>query len=155
MADWYGLVRIRSDANVGVMAGLEEHVIEGDTVLFHVGGDIFGGDGDSGSRSGSGPLLESPIVSVVRMFVERGDKERFDAGFEDVRRELEEYANPHLVRSGWREDVEEGAEEDEFVLVWGGEAVDVVDGKGFAECGEISGLAARVDLKHYKRLLLD
>jgi hypothetical protein len=89
------------------------------------------------------------------MFVERGEREKFDARFEDVRMGLEEYANPHLVRSGWREDVEDGADEDEFVLVWGGEAVDVVDGKGFAEYGEISGLAARVDLKHYKRLLLD
>jgi hypothetical protein len=137
------------------MAGLEGHVIVGDTVLFHVGGTIFGGAGASDGLSESVPLLESPVVSVLRMFVERGEREKFDARFEDVRMGLEEYANPHLVRSGWREDVEDGADEDEFVLVWGGEAVDVVDGKGFAEYGEFSGLAARVDLKHYKRLLLD
>jgi hypothetical protein len=133
------------------MAGLEGHVIAGDTVLFHVGGDIFGGDGDSDTPSGSVPLLESPVISVVRMFVERGDRKRFDARFEGVRRRLEEYANPHLVRFGWREDVEEGTQEDEFVLVWGGEGVDEHSGV----VGEISGSAARVDLKHYKRLLLE
>jgi hypothetical protein len=139
------------------MAGLEGHIIAGDTVLVHAAGDIFGGGGDS--PSGSVPLLESLVISVVRMFVERGDRERFDARFEDVRKGLEEHANPHLVRFGWREDVEEGAEEDEFVLVWGGQGVDehsgVVDGKGLAGYGEISRLAARVDLKHYKRLLLE
>lgn len=150
--DW-----IRSGENARVMAGLEGHVAARDTVLLHVGGDVFGGGGGGGS--GSVPLVESPVVSVERMFVGRGARARFDARFGEVRRGLEECVSPHLVRFGWREDVEEEAEEDEFVLVWGGEGVDddsvVVGEKGVAGYGEVSGLAARVELKHYKRLLLE
>ncbi|KAK4043477.1 hypothetical protein C8A01DRAFT_43603 [Parachaetomium inaequale] len=146
--DW-----IRSAENAGVMTGLEEggYIVGGDTVLWHVGGEIFGG--------GGGSLLESPVVSVTRMFVARGDRGRFAGKFGEVRGVLEGYAGPNLVRFGWREDGEEGAEEDEFVLVCGWESVEqhfgFAEAEGFGRYGELRELIARTDLKHYKRLLLE
>jgi hypothetical protein len=56
-------------------------------------------------------------------------------------------------------DGEEGAEEDEFVLVCGWESVEqhfgFAEAEGFARYGELRELIARTDLKHYKRLLLE
>lgn len=157
---------IRSDANKGVMASLEAGggIVPEDTVLLHVKGDLFGGhEGDSSSSSLSGgglvPLLESPVISVARMFVARGNREAFAAKFRGVRGVLKRHAHPHLVRAGWREDVPEGAEEDEFVLVCGWESVErhfaFAEAPEFPKYNEIRELITRVDLKHYKRLLLE
>jgi quinol monooxygenase YgiN len=144
------------------MAELDGDIISGDTVLLHVAGDIFGPSGsESGSGSGRGliPLLESPVISVGRMFVEKSKKEAFAAMFEEVKGVAEKYASPHVVRYGWREDVEEGAEEDEFVLVCGWESVEqhlaFAETEEFARYGQIREFMGRVDLKHYKRLSLE
>jgi heme-degrading monooxygenase HmoA len=104
-------------------------------------------------------LLESPVISVGRMFVKKGDRRGFEAKFEEVRGILEGYARPHQVRFGWREDVEDGAEEDEFVLVGGWDSVEqhfaFAESEGFPRYGELRELIARVDLKHYKPLPLE
>ncbi|KAG7288880.1 hypothetical protein NEMBOFW57_005240 [Staphylotrichum longicolle] len=107
--DW-----IRSADNVAVMAALAERgdIIAEDTVLWHVEGEIFGGGGgeeegggtrgrsggDGPAREGVVPLLQSPVISVGRMFVAREKREAFAAKFEEVKGILEEYARPHLVR---------------------------------------------------------
>lgn len=172
--DW-----IRSADNVAVMAALAERgdIIAEDTVLWHVEGEIFsggGGEEEGGGRGGGGggdgdgdgpardrvvPLLQSPVISVGRMFVAREKREAFAAKFEEVKGILEEYARPHLVRYGWREDGEEGAEEDEFVVVCGWESVEkhfgFAESKGFARYSEIREILERVDLKHYKPLSLE
>ncbi len=144
--DW-----IRSVENRGVMEGLvgaAGEVVGEDTVLWHVGGDIF-----------EGALGGSEVVSVERVIVGRGRRGVFAERWEGVRGLLERYAGPGRVRYGWREDVEEGVEEEEFVLVCGWESVE--RHAGFAETeqskrfGEIWELAARRDVKHYKRLLLE
>lgn len=153
--DW-----IRSAENQRVMGGLAERIVAEDTVLFHVAGGIFGGEKDKGGDGGGlGSLLESAVISVGRMFVKRGDRGAFEAKFEEVRGILEGYARPHLVRFGWREDVEEGAEEEEFVVVCGWDSVEqhfaFAESEGFPPYGELRELIARVDLKHYKLLPLD
>ncbi|KAK3299325.1 uncharacterized protein B0H64DRAFT_439709 [Chaetomium fimeti] len=152
--DW-----IRSAANERVMGELGPSIVAGETVLFHVAGGIFGkGRGGTGD-GGLGSLLESPVISVRRIFVKRVDRAAFEAKFEEVRGILEGYARPHLVRFGWREDVEDGEDEDEFVLVCGGDSVDqhfaFAESEGFARYGELRELIARVDLKHYKPLSLE
>jgi quinol monooxygenase YgiN len=147
--------------NKGVMAELDKDIISGDTVLLHVAGNIFGlssSESGAGSESGLIPLLESPVISIGRMFVKKANKEAFAARFEEVKGIAEEYARPHLVRYGWREDVEDGAEE-EFVLVAGWESVEkhlaFAETEAFARYGQIREFVARVDLKHYKRLSLE
>ncbi|KAH6636969.1 hypothetical protein F5144DRAFT_601667 [Chaetomium tenue] len=153
--DW-----IRSEENQRVMGGLEEGIVPGDTVLFHVVGGLFGGEDRGGGEGGGlGSLLESAVISVGRMFVKRAERGGFEAKFEEVRGILEEYARPHLVRFGWREDVEEGAEEEEFVVVCGWDSVEqhfaFAETEEFARYGELRELIARVDLKHYKPLPLE
>ncbi|KAH6626221.1 hypothetical protein B0J18DRAFT_135210 [Chaetomium sp. MPI-SDFR-AT-0129] len=164
--DW-----IRSPENVGVMGGLtgadkskedEEGgkrgwVIGEDTGLWHVGAVLFGGEKGEGEEVG---LLESPVISLGRMYVKKGeDREKFAAKFEEVRGILERFARPHAVRFGWREDGEEGAEEEEFVLVAGWESVArhfaFAESAEFAKYGEIREFIARVDLKHYQRFSLE
>jgi hypothetical protein len=92
------------------------------------------------------------------MFVAREKRGAFAAKFDEVKGILEGYASPHLVRYGWREDGDEGAEEDEFVLVCGWESVEkhfgFAESGGFARYSEIRDLILRVDLKHYKPLSL-
>ncbi|KAH6845501.1 hypothetical protein B0I37DRAFT_417031 [Chaetomium sp. MPI-CAGE-AT-0009] len=152
--DW-----IRSAENERVMGELGPSIVAEDTVLFHVAGGIFGGGGAGVGGEGLGSLLESPVISVGRIFVKRGDRGGFEAKFEEVRGILEGYARPHLVRFGWREDVEDGNEEDEFVLVCGWDSVDqhfaFAESEGFARYGELRELIARVDLKHYKPFPLE
>ncbi|KAK4147199.1 uncharacterized protein C8A04DRAFT_25001 [Dichotomopilus funicola] len=171
--DW-----IRSPENAGVMGGLTEAgagdsttgeedgeegkgkegwVIAEDTGLWHVGGVLFAGEKGEGEEVG---LLESPVISLGRMYVKKGeDRERFAAKFEEVRGILERFARPHAVRFGWREDGEEGAEEEEFVLVAGWESVAqhfaFAESAEFPKYGEIRDLIARVELKHYQRFSLE
>ncbi|KAK3899612.1 hypothetical protein C8A05DRAFT_17972 [Staphylotrichum tortipilum] len=145
---------IRSEANRGVMAGLVGggEIVGEDTVLFHVEGEFFGVVGS--------PLLKSPVISLSRIFISRGKREAFVARFGEVKGILEGYAGgSDLVRCGWRDDVEEGAQEDEFVLVCGWESVEkhlaFPECPGFAEFDAIQELISRVDLKHYRPLLLE
>ncbi len=123
-------------------------VVGKDTVLWHVEGGIFG-DG----------LERSEVVSVERVVVERERRGLFAERFEEVKGLLEGYAGPGRVRYGWREDGEEGVEEEEFVLVCGWESVERHVGFAGTEeskkYGEVWELAARRDLKYYKRLLLE
>ncbi|KAL2157619.1 hypothetical protein VTH06DRAFT_5998 [Thermothelomyces fergusii] len=147
--DW-----IHSEENQTVMSrlGAEKSIIPEDTVLFHVSGDIFGSAGNLG-------LQESPVISMERMFVPRAARDGFEARFMEVKRILESYTGPDLVRFGWREDVEEGAKEDEFVLVCGWESVEAhigfAESGGLARYAEIRNLLGRVDLQHYRRISLE
>ncbi|KAK4251002.1 hypothetical protein C7999DRAFT_37891 [Corynascus novoguineensis] len=147
--DW-----IRSEENQAVMGQLGEakSIISQDTVLFHVGGEIFSG-------ASNAALLESPVISVERMFIPRANRGSFEAKFLEVNGILEDYAGPDLVRFGWREDIDESLEEEEFVLVCGWESIErhlaFVESQGYARYGEIRNLLARVDVKHYKRFSLE
>ncbi|KXX73327.1 hypothetical protein MMYC01_209763 [Madurella mycetomatis] len=143
---------IRSDTNIGVMKALGDHIISQDTVLFHVDADIF----DETSSPGSIQLLQSPVISVSRIFVAPENKEAFHAKFNKVRNVLEEYARPGLVQFGWREDIEAGTKE-EFVLVCGWESVEkhlgFAEAPGLGQFQEIQQYIETADIKHYKRVL--
>ncbi len=158
--DW-----IRGVENVSVMARLtgegegggkgKAMIVAGDTVLWHVEGDLFPATVD-GVDGMSSPLIESAVVSVARMFVPREKRAAFAARFEEVKGVLEGYAGPEMVGYGWREDGEDGAEEDEFVVACGWESLERHDGfeksEGFAEYDSIRELVERLDLKRYKRM---
>ncbi len=160
---------IRSEENAGVMAGLVDggEIVGEDTVLWHVEGDLFGGGedgagGDGAEEEGVGgsPLLQSPVISVSRIFVAREKREAFAARFGEVKGILEGYAGgSELVRYGWRDDGDEGVEEDEFVLVCGWESIEKHFGfpecPRFAEFDTIQELISRVDLNHYRPLPLE
>ncbi|KAL2130993.1 hypothetical protein VTI74DRAFT_5675 [Chaetomium olivicolor] len=143
---------VRSEDNVRIMSdAVSSGVIEGgDTVLLHVEGDIF---------ENGGALMQSEVISMGRMFVKKGERGTFEAKFEEVKGILEGYAGTQLVRYGWREDVEEGAEEDELVLVCGWESVEkhmeFAETPEFARYSEIGELVARVELRHYKPMSLE
>lgn len=146
---------IRSEANAGIMAKLGDgHIVPHDTALFHVAADIFD---KAVPASGSVPLLQSPVISVGRMFVASEKKGAFEAKFGEVKDVLEEHAGPDMVRFGWREDLEAGAREEEFVLVCGWESVEKHLGfpqvPGFSRFQPIQGFIEREDTKHYKRFL--
>ncbi|KAK4127787.1 hypothetical protein N657DRAFT_688001 [Parathielavia appendiculata] len=151
---------IRSAENKRVMAELDGEVISGETVLLHVVGDIFC---SSPSRSKSEPetipLLRSPVISIQRTFIEKREKEAFAVRFEQIKGIVQEHAHPFLMRYGWREDVEDDAEEEEFVLVCGWESVEehsaCAETWESSKYSELRELVARVDLKHYTRLSLE
>ncbi|KAK4239646.1 hypothetical protein C8A03DRAFT_13982 [Achaetomium macrosporum] len=154
---------IRSEGNTRTMAALEEHIIPQDTVLFHVGYPGVDWIGIFGRRSGMAQcglvqLLDSPVISVERMFVKRENKEAFDAELGKALGFLQDYARPNLVQSAWRQDLEDGAEE-ELVVVCGWDSVEqhlaFADSPEFSKYSEIQRFVSGVDLKHYKRLSLE
>jgi heme-degrading monooxygenase HmoA len=156
--DW-----IRSGSNTRTMAALEEHIIPQDTILFHVGHPGMDWNGIFGRISGlaqRGLLqpLDSPVISVERMSVKRGNKAALDAKLGKALGVLQEYARPHLVQSAWRQDLEDGAEE-EFVIVCGWESVQqhlaFADGPQFSKYSEIQPLISGADLKHYRHLSVE
>ncbi|KAK3308806.1 uncharacterized protein B0T15DRAFT_491356 [Chaetomium strumarium] len=156
--DW-----IRSEGNSRTMAALEEHIIPQDTVLFHVGHPAVNWNGIFGRISGLAQrglcqLLDSPVISVEKMSVKRGNKEAFDAEFGKVLGVLQEYARPHLVQSAWRQDLEEGAEE-EFLVICGWDSVEqhraFANSSEFSKYSEIQRLISGFELKHYKHLSLE
>lgn len=144
---------IRSDVNVDIMTGLDKHNVSNDTVLFHVGADIF----DDSAPSGSVPLLQSPVISLARMSVAPENKQAFAARFAEVKGILEQHVSPFLVRFGWREELEAEAKEEEFVVVCGGESIDshlkFSTNPVWSQDSQIVRLTVRVDVRHYKRFL--
>lgn len=142
---------IKSDANASVMDTLGPYISkeEGgseDFSLLHVDGDIFG----EAVGEGVG-LLESLVVGVCRVEVE-GGREEFGGVVEGWKSYLAAAAAPHVVKGGWREDVE-AEERQEFVVVSGWES------EGSAteaeQAGQFIEVNGRVSLKstHYKRIL--
>ncbi|KAK4109496.1 hypothetical protein N656DRAFT_783091 [Canariomyces notabilis] len=144
---------IRSEQNTKIMTGLAAHIIPKDTVLFHVNGIIFGD-----SAGTSVPLLQAPVISVSRFFIPREERGSFEAKFGEVKGVLDKYVSPGSLRFGWREDLEEGAKEEEFVVVCGWETVEshseFTNAAGFSQFQEIEQFIAQVDRKHYRRFSL-
>ncbi|KAK4162782.1 hypothetical protein QBC43DRAFT_320979 [Cladorrhinum sp. PSN259] len=146
--DW-----VASDTNKSVMT-----VLAGGSIDLNKGYDLFHADTDFlGGDDVAFPLLESPTLSVSRLYVPVEKKEAFAVKFAQVKRLLETYVSPRVVRFGWREDLEEGAKEDEFVLVCGWDSVEkhyaFSDAPGFDQFTQIQELVVRSDLKHYKRFI--
>jgi heme-degrading monooxygenase HmoA len=148
--DW-----IRSEENIGVMEGLDKHIVAKETVLFHVDADIFGASAVSAESNVT--LRDSPVISVSRVSVLREQKGAFAAKFDEVKGVLEEFTGQGLVKFGWREDGEAEAKTEEFVIVCGWESVErhleCAQSPGYFKYAEIRPLVAKADVKHYKRLL--
>ena len=142
---------VASDTNKAIMAELRGKYIDTSK-----GYDIFHTDTDFLEDGAGNPLLKSPIISVSRLYVSAGKREEFAAQFAQVKPVLEAYAGPKFVRHGWREDLEEGAN-DEFVLVCGWKSVEkhyaFSDVRGFDQFSQLQGFFVQIDVKHYKRFI--
>lgn len=141
---------IKSDDNAGVMDTLGPFISkEGneDFSLLHVEGDVFGGVVGEGVVG----LLESPVVAVCRVEVKGGRKEGGGV-VEGWKRYLTATAAPHVVRGGWREDVE-SEERQEYVVVSGWKTKE--EAWEAEQAGQFMEASGRVSLKstHYKRML--
>lgn len=144
---------IGSDENKQIMAGLGDYIDENNVVLFHLdNAAIFSGP----TPQGMVPLTKSPMISVERIFVHPQSKRLFSLRFEEMRPVLEDFAKPHLVRGGWREDKEDNAKE-EFVIFCGWESLEkhaeFKTHPTFSDYKTILDFATGTDMKHYKRIL--
>lgn len=151
---------IRSEVNTKLMAELGVQVFDPEKGfdLFHVDADIFGGE--TSPSSGAISLLESPVLSVSRICIPSENKDAFVAKFAEVRGSLEAHVFPRVARFGWREDREDredGAGEEEFVLVTGWESpekhFEFAKAPGFAQFSQVQQYIARADIRHYKRII--
>ncbi|KAK1770444.1 hypothetical protein QBC33DRAFT_555927 [Phialemonium atrogriseum] len=145
--DWIG-----SDENKQIMAGLSDHIAKDKVVLFHLDAEIFSRPAPQDAI----PLLDSPLISLTRLFVDSDKKDAFSKKFNEVRGILEDFAKPHLARGGWRVDKEAETKE-EFVLVCGWESLErhfeFAKDPRFNEYKEIPELVTETDIKHFKRFL--
>lgn len=134
-----------------MMAALEEHIIAKDTVLLHVEGDIFGRGDSSSSGSGPVPLVDCPAISVARLFLEKEKKAAFAAEWKEAR--AQKPAEPRALKFGWREDLEDGAELEEFVVVGGWEfSSDPIFLMEIPLFRNVADLVVRSDLQVYELL---
>ena len=146
---------IGSDANKGLMGGLATRIaVEGDdkVVFFHLDAEIFTPAAPEGYKH----LVDSPVISIGRMYVSAEGKAAFAAKFDEVKGILEDFAKPYLVRGGWRVDKEDEGKE-EFVMFVGWDAVEdhmaFAETPGFAKYSELRGFVTGADIKHYKRFI--
>jgi hypothetical protein len=148
---------IRSPENAKVMAALGPYVPSSpiDMVLLHVDGVIFGEEPAVPSGEAIA-LLDSPVISVDRFFVDKKSEEEFLGNISANKAVMEKGAAPYLVKGGWRVDVES---EDllEYVLGGGWESVEkhmkFSQAPEASRLSDIKGIARGVDCKHYKRIL--
>ncbi len=159
MASWDSVAQhwqwIQGDANQQLMGSLTGKIeLEGENkfVLFHLDTDSFGTPAPAGLTN----FLDSPVLSVSRMFIESENKEAFQRELDSGLRALEEFAKPHAVGGGWRVDKEADTKE-EYVLLVGWDSVD--RHTAFGQSPNFSKLAATrqfltgADIKHYKRFM--
>lgn len=121
--------------------------------LVHAEGDLLD---RMATPAGKRALLDSPVISLTRMFVQPGKRDEFEAAYNTNKIYIEEYTAPNWVRGGWRVD-KEGPGKDEFVLVTGWATRETHF--AIAETENVSKLEAFTNLLydkeslHYKRLL--
>jgi heme-degrading monooxygenase HmoA len=146
---------IKSDKNQKIMNSLRTSIVsEGHDafVLLHVDSEIF----CSPAPPGYIHLLDSPVISVERMFLSSKDRGAFTTKFTAVKHMLEDFAWPHLVRGGWRVDNEVGGT-DEFILVCGWDTVEnhqaFTQASGFGQYWAIRSLLVEPNTMHFKRFL--
>ena len=146
---------IATDVNKEVLGGIGKHVVmEGDDkiVLLHLDADVFGGPAADGQTR----LIDSPVISVGRLFIDVDKKAAFQKEFDDVSPILEEFVAPRMVQAGWRAD-KEAEDKEEFVMIVGWDSVDqhksFASAPGFAKYAGIREFVSGQDIKHYKRFM--
>ena len=146
---------IATDVNKEVLGDIGKHVsMDGDDkiILFHLDADIFGAPAADGETH----LLDSPVLSVGRLFIDVDKKAAFQKEFDDVAHILKDFVAPRMVRAGWRAD-KEAKDKEEFVMVVGWDSVDqhmsFASSPGFAKYAGIRQFVTGQDIKHYKRFM--
>ncbi|CAK7218806.1 hypothetical protein SEUCBS140593_003677 [Sporothrix eucalyptigena] len=122
-------------------------------ILVHADGDLLSPEA---TPAGKGALVDSPVISITRLFVTPGKKAEFEAALNAAKDAIAEYTAPNTLQGSWRVD-KESPEKEEFVLVAGWESKE--KHLAIAETGHLPKLAAFTSLtdgresRHYKRLL--
>lgn len=127
-------------------------------ILVHTEGDVFTG---TPVEEGKRALLDSPVISITRMFVTAGKRAEFEAAFNGAKGYIEEYTAPNTLRGSWRVDKEKdaatGEDKEEFVLVAGWESREahyaIADTAAGPKLTAFTSLLDGRESKHYKRLL--
>ncbi|KAL1894725.1 hypothetical protein Sste5346_005700 [Sporothrix stenoceras] len=129
-------------------------------ILVHTEGDVFTNAGEP-IPEGKRALLDSPVISVTRMYVTAGKKAEFEKALNDTKGLIEGYTSPNIVRGAWRVDKEKdaatGEDKEEYVLVAGWESREahyaIADTDIGPKLAAFTSLLDGRDSKHYKRLL--
>lgn len=127
-------------------------------ILVHTEGDVFTG---TPTEKGKRPLLDSPVISVTRMFVTAGKQAEFEKTFNDSKGYIEEYTAPNTLRGAWRVDKDKdaatGEDKEEFVLVAGWESREahfaIADTDAGPKLAAFTSLLDGRESRHYRRLL--
>lgn len=102
------------------------------------------------------PLVDSPVISVVRHFVAPGEKAAFEKKFNQVKGLycVEQFAQPHSVRGAWKVEDEE-SETAEWVVIAGWPSVErhmeFAKHETFAIYRELMDLFVSFEVRHYRR----
>ncbi|KAI0438535.1 hypothetical protein F4803DRAFT_88548 [Xylaria telfairii] len=107
--------------------------------------------------AGEESLLRSPVVSVGRVQVPADKKDEFVKAWDDGKAVLEDFAKPHVMRSGFRVQKSD-PDTDELVFFVGWPSVEKHSEFGqsplFADySAPLRAIAKSLDAKHYKRIL--
>jgi heme-degrading monooxygenase HmoA len=142
--EWIG-----SDENKAIMGDLGSHIKADDFLLCHLDAEVFSLPPGQGETS----LLDSPVISVGIISVNKNDEEDFSRKFDEVKGILQDFARPHLARWGW---VVDGTT-DQFILVCGWDSVEAhgtfANSPGFSKYSEMRSFTSDLDIKHYKRFM--
>ncbi|RYP84535.1 hypothetical protein DL770_005189 [Monosporascus sp. CRB-9-2] len=147
---------IASEENRRVFSAVQEHIDRDRMRYFHIDGvEAFSATEDAGLT----PVLQSPVVSVARCFVEKDKKAEFDRVYGGVRSIHDDFAKPYVQRGGWRIEKEEGREDvEQYVMIGGWDSVEAV--KEFPKHKDFSTYADAMktvmldcDVKYYRRIL--
>lgn len=127
--------------------------------LVHTEGDVFTGAPMETER-GKTALLDSPVISVTRMFVTAGKRAAFEQAFYANKIYIEEYTAPYTLRGAWRVDKEKDGdkvEKEEFVLVvgWASREAHLAIAKtaNAAKLAAFTSLLDGRESRHYRRIL--
>ncbi|RYP84675.1 hypothetical protein DL769_001109 [Monosporascus sp. CRB-8-3] len=147
---------IASEENQRVFSAVQEHIDRDRLRYFHIDGvEAFPLTEDAGLT----PVLQSPLVSVVRYFVEKDKKAEFDKVYGGVRWIHDDFTKPYVHRGGWRIEKEEGREDvEQYVLIGGWDSMEAVNEflkhKEFRTYADaMNTVMLDFDVKYYRRIL--
>ncbi|KAI0011067.1 hypothetical protein F4779DRAFT_615922 [Xylariaceae sp. FL0662B] len=144
-----------SPENKTIFPPLKDHFLLEKTKVIHLENvELF----KAHETAGGIGLGESPVISITRLAIPVEKREAFDRAWNEVAKGiLEEFAKPHIVRSGWCHEKENQASE-AFFLVCGWPSVEkhgeFVTAKDFPRStSAITPFITARDIEHYARVM--
>ncbi|RYP22530.1 hypothetical protein DL765_001588 [Monosporascus sp. GIB2] len=147
---------IASEENQRVFRAVQEHIDRDRISYFHVDGvEAFTDSEDAGLT----PVLQSPVVSIARCFVEKDKKSEFEKVYGGVRWIHDDFVKPYVHRGGWRIEKEECRENvEQYVMIGGWDSVEAPmefpKHKDFSTYADaMKTVMLDCDIKNYRRIL--